>query len=208
MSEDTAERWAPIPERPGYEVSTIGRVQSLDREIVDSTGRKMRRRGIMMRIGFDQNGYPRVRLGGNTPPLHVHRLILSAFVGPCPPGMMGLHNNGVPADCRLENLRWGTASENTADMIRHGTCHALNKTHCIRNHPLSGDNLNPGHAKLGSRACRACSKAAARIYRFRRQGKPEPDMQEESDRMYAEILAGFANGNDLKRARARMRIAA
>jgi len=51
----------------------------------------------------------------------VHRLVLLAFVGPCPEGMECCHNNGNPADNRLENLRWDTKSANQKDRILHGT---------------------------------------------------------------------------------------
>lgn len=51
----------------------------------------------------------------------VHRLILEAFVGDCPPGLEGCHENGKHADNRIENLRWDTPAGNTADKIRHGT---------------------------------------------------------------------------------------
>jgi hypothetical protein len=51
----------------------------------------------------------------------VHRLVLEAFVGPCPAGMEACHNNGVRTDNRLENLRWDTRSANCRDRIRHGT---------------------------------------------------------------------------------------
>jgi HNH endonuclease len=50
----------------------------------------------------------------------VHRLVLLAFVGPCPQGMQCRHLNGDPTDNRVENLKWGTAYENAADAIRHG----------------------------------------------------------------------------------------
>jgi len=51
----------------------------------------------------------------------VHRLVLLAFIGPCPDGMEACHNNGNPADCRLENLRWDTSAANEADKAKHGT---------------------------------------------------------------------------------------
>jgi predicted transcriptional regulator len=50
----------------------------------------------------------------------VHRLVLEAFVGPCPPGMMCRHLDGDPTNNRLENLVWGTKEENAADRVRHG----------------------------------------------------------------------------------------
>lgn len=51
----------------------------------------------------------------------VHRLILEAFVGPCPPGMVACHNNGDRTDNRLCNLRWDTQLANVADSVVHGT---------------------------------------------------------------------------------------
>ncbi len=52
---------------------------------------------------------------------YVHRLVLEAFVGPCPEGMQCRHDNGNPHDNRLENLQWGTPLDNMKDKIRHGT---------------------------------------------------------------------------------------
>jgi hypothetical protein len=52
----------------------------------------------------------------------IHRLVLEAFVGPCPEGMECRHHpDRDPANNRLENLRWGTRTENVADMKRDGT---------------------------------------------------------------------------------------
>jgi len=51
----------------------------------------------------------------------VHKIVLEAFVGPCPEGMVARHLNGDPADCRLSNLRYGTPGENRQDQVRHGT---------------------------------------------------------------------------------------
>ncbi len=51
----------------------------------------------------------------------VHRLVLLAFIGPCPAGMESLHENGNRHDNRLANLRWGTKKENAEDRERHGT---------------------------------------------------------------------------------------
>ena len=50
-----------------------------------------------------------------------HRLVLEAFVGKCPQGMEGCHNDGNPFNNHLSNLRWDTPKNNHADKIRHGT---------------------------------------------------------------------------------------
>jgi DNA-binding transcriptional regulator YiaG len=49
----------------------------------------------------------------------VHRLVMLAFVGPCPAGHEVRHINGDPSDNRLVNLRYGTRSENQKDRARH-----------------------------------------------------------------------------------------
>jgi len=48
----------------------------------------------------------------------VHRFVLEAFIGPCPPGHECNHKNGVKNDNRLENLEWVTKSENTKHSYR------------------------------------------------------------------------------------------
>jgi hypothetical protein len=51
----------------------------------------------------------------------VHRLVLEAFVGPCPEGMECCHYDGNPLNNHLGNLRWDTHKNNEADKRRHGT---------------------------------------------------------------------------------------
>ncbi len=58
---------------------------------------------------------------GNRGWFYAHRLVLTAFRGPCPEGMVTRHLNGVRTDNRLVNLAWGTPCENEADKVRHGT---------------------------------------------------------------------------------------
>lgn len=53
---------------------------------------------------------------------YVHRLILITFAGDPPAGCEACHNNGVPDDNRLANLRWDTRSENIKDSYRHRCC--------------------------------------------------------------------------------------
>ncbi len=58
---------------------------------------------------------------GKESQFRVHRLILEAFVGPCPDGQEACHNNGVRDDNRVCNLRWDTHAGNMADAVKHGT---------------------------------------------------------------------------------------
>lgn len=53
--------------------------------------------------------------------LLAHRLVLEAFVGPCPEGMEACHNDGNRTNNVVTNLRWDTRKNNHADKKRHGT---------------------------------------------------------------------------------------
>jgi hypothetical protein len=59
--------------------------------------------------------------GGVKRTRHVHRLVLEAFLGPCPEGMECCHDDGRPENNRLDNLRWDTRRANVQDRSRHGT---------------------------------------------------------------------------------------
>jgi hypothetical protein len=68
-------------------------------------------------------GRPRVRIyyGHKRADVGVCRLILLAFVGPCPEGMEACHDpDPDPNNNRIENLRWGTRKENAEDRAKHG----------------------------------------------------------------------------------------
>jgi hypothetical protein len=73
-------------------------------------------------------------------PMYVHRLVLEAFVGPCPEGMEACHNNGDRGDNRVENLRWDTRKGNFADKVDHGT---LLEGSQVGNSKLHEVNINP-----------------------------------------------------------------
>jgi hypothetical protein len=49
-------------------------------------------------------------------------MVLESFVGPRPyPGAQARHLRGLAAGNGLDNLAWGSAAENAADKIGHGT---------------------------------------------------------------------------------------
>ena len=81
------------------------------------------RNGKEKKFTVSKIGYEVVSFSINdkTKTYYKHRLMLHAFVGPCPNNCEALHINGNRLDNRLENLRWGTRKENVADAIKHGT---------------------------------------------------------------------------------------
>jgi hypothetical protein len=148
------EIWRPLPEYEGsYEVSSLGRVRSLAR--IDSRGRRIRARLLSQWPHPTGHLYTKLSLNGNSRLCKVHRLVLLAFVGPPPAGCEALHGDGNPANNRIENLSWGTRSENMYDRVRHGTHPMSMKTHCPQGHPY--DDANTYITRDGKRRmCRTC----------------------------------------------------
>jgi hypothetical protein len=119
-----AEQWKPVV---GYEstyvVSDAGRVKRIESVVWNCKGYYLTRKERVLKPGNDKDGYQLIGLcqNGVRTTKKVHRLVLEAFVGPAPEGALTRHLNGDCRDNRLENLAWGTAAENAADMETHGT---------------------------------------------------------------------------------------
>ena len=161
------EDWLPVHDYPGYEVSNLGRVRSIDRPVRVGHGAFRLRRGRILRARITAGRYRGVSLSrdGAIHPKFVHRLVLEAFSGPAPEGMHACHWNDDPEDNRIENLRWGTRSENMQDCVRNGHHPKANKTHCPRGHEYTPENTYTGGA---GRACWTCKRARRRADTARR----------------------------------------
>ncbi|MFV8317080.1 NUMOD4 motif-containing HNH endonuclease [Mycobacterium sp. 23] len=158
------ENWKPVPEwEKLYEVSDLGNVRSLDRWVRNGGGGFLYR-GRLLQPSVGKRGYLVVGLSDGAARtragVKVHRLVLAAFVGPLPDGMMGLHQNGNKLDNRLTNLRYGTNADNQYDSMRHGTHPWASKTHCPAGHEYSAENLVVSTRGDGRefRACRTCRR--------------------------------------------------
>ena len=87
----------------------------------------------------------------------VHRLVLSAFVGPPAEGAEGLHRDGDQKNNTLANLTWGTHSDNQFDQVIHGTHANASKDQCPSGHDYDEENtyIYPGKPHRGCRKCRS-----------------------------------------------------
>lgn len=173
------ENWADIPGHPGYQASDLGRIRSVDR-IGESRRRggvvSVKLRGKIIQAKTLPNGYVRVHLGSKYAD-YVHRLVLLAFVGDCPPGLECAHDDGIRGNNQLGNLAWKTRSANGLDRRRHGTA-----TLGERNPSWAGSICRNGHAyteentrlhRRGDnvvRICRACVRE-----RMRKERNSSPD---------------------------------
>ena len=112
-------RYAEVPGHPGYRVGDDGSLWS--QWLAGCTTRIgtvwVRRKGTTTVHGYARYSlsHPVIRR------YYAQRLVLTAFVGPCPHGMEACHNDGNPANNNLTNLRWDTVRSNVHDAIRHGT---------------------------------------------------------------------------------------
>jgi len=135
----SAVRYAQI--KPGYRVGTDGSVWSQ----VYSAGVGKRRFGEwrLLKPTPQYRGHLMVCIGRRNRRL-VHRLVLEAFVGPCPPGMECRHfPDRDPSNNQLVNLQWGTPAENYADSVVHGTASYFGGKPCRDGRPVGSGRLTP-----------------------------------------------------------------
>lgn len=188
----TNEKWLPVPGYEGlYEVSDHGRVKSLPRVVERAHGVPLPVHGRILATRHPSLTYPALHLGkpGEIKLWKVHHLVMLAFVGPLPEGLVTRHLNGNPKDNRLSNLSYGTQAENVRDSVNHGTNYIYNvqstKTHCPRGHLLVEPNLIV--SALPTRKCKACKRAVNA-----RNWNPEVDKDAAADKAYRKIMGEAA----------------
>lgn len=119
--------WRPVVGWEGfYEVSSHGKVRSLDRTVNSvwrgTSSYEKKIAGRELKLGVNRHGY----LAGNLcvsnkrTNFELHTLVCRAFHGDPPMNMQVAHNDGVRTNCHAKNLRWATVRENAADRDLHG----------------------------------------------------------------------------------------
>jgi len=179
------EVWKPVVGYEGlYEVSDAGRVRSLGRPYKMRNSHKpevvmdCRKPARILKPGVKSNGYCQVMLyaldRSTWQPL-VHRLVLEAFVGPCPDGMECNHINKQPYDNRLCNLEWITHAENMDSTRRDVSGYQGEKHHRakltedgvrrLRAAKAAGNPISPIARELGISKVAACNAANGKTWR-------------------------------------------
>lgn len=97
-----------------YEVSNMGRVRSLDREVIFSDGRKALYKGKVMNCNIAPDGYKYVKITKDKKAIRyrVHRLVAFAFVDGWFEDAQVDHINTNKEKNIWTNLRWVTPKEN------------------------------------------------------------------------------------------------
>lgn len=120
----TDEIWLPVVGFEGlYEVSNYGSVRSLVRVAMANYGERKYGGKNIRPILRKADGYLVVNLykDNKRSQKTLHVVVAEAFHFKAFPELECCHNNGIKADCRSENLRWGTRKENSKDKEIHGT---------------------------------------------------------------------------------------
>jgi hypothetical protein len=113
-------RYALVPNKPGYRVGTDGSVWTCLGQIGRGRGGGKGARygitGVWRKLSLRGNRYVNVNLSGSM--YAVHRLVLEAFVGPCPEEMEACHYpDPDKKNNNLNNLRWDTHDANVKDSM-------------------------------------------------------------------------------------------
>lgn len=107
------EIWRPIV-YPGskYEISSLGRVRSFTSYT----------KGKTLNPSIDSRGYINFSIRSNHKPktLYIHREMAKAFKENPNNYKIVRHLNDIKTDNRLDNIEWGTSTDNRADAIRNG----------------------------------------------------------------------------------------
>ena len=138
MANNEKEIWKKHPEYAGIEVSTLGRVRTLDRVVSSGKGIRLVK-GQVLKPSDNGKGYLQVKIliDGKQTNKRVNRLVAETFL-PNPDNLSEVnHKSCVRNDNRVENLEWCTASYNRQYREKYG----ISQTESL-GHPVFAINLS------------------------------------------------------------------
>ncbi len=151
--------WRDIPGLGGfYEVSNIGEARS-------------KRSGRLLSQSEAPGGYKQIKGSVNGVPFtrRTNRMVALAFIGP-PTGEVVRHLDGNPRNNNVENLAYGTQSENIFDAVRHGTHPWSSRTHCKYGHEYTPENTRYTKNER-ARVCITCARRTGREWKRKENAK-------------------------------------
>lgn len=111
------EIWKDIPQRPGYQASSEGRIRSIEREINWKSTKRIRK-GKILTPYRNRRGYLEVRVAFGIRSHRsglaqtIHKLVMWAFKPEKGENTQVNHINGIKTDNKPDNLEWCTNGQN------------------------------------------------------------------------------------------------
>jgi hypothetical protein len=121
-----SELWKDVPGYEGkYQASTKGHIRSLTRSITQigrwgTTFTRVVSGRVLRPASSKRDPHLYVSLGHGANGSLVHQLVAHTFIGPQGPRTDVRHINGDPQDNRVENLCYGSRTQNILDVYRQG----------------------------------------------------------------------------------------
>lgn len=128
ISDSGTVEYREIPSLPGFRVGSDGSIWSCWK--LEGQGNRLGWKAVMSHTAWrklkptpNRFGYLRVRFSiqNKSRQPYIHLLVLEAFAGPRPLGMVACHNDGDRTNNVPSNLRWDTHEANQQDKRTHGT---------------------------------------------------------------------------------------
>lgn len=117
-----SEVWRDVKGYEGYyQISSSGRVRSLDRYVIGRGGKRLIK-GKILTPKEKKQGYLDIQLSkaGKSRSFRIHRLVAGAFI-PNPENKAEVnHLDGVKGNNRAKNLEWSTREENIDHAVKNG----------------------------------------------------------------------------------------
>ena len=150
------EIWLHIPDYIGYQISNLGRVRSIDRDLIYSDGRKRHMPGRILKPVLTDNGYFRIALHqkGSYRSYYIHRLVAATFVANPENKPIVNHIDGNKSNNCAENLEWVTYGENNDHAVSIGLCKHCTEIRCketgktYKSIRSAAKDLNLSHSSL------------------------------------------------------------
>ncbi|WP_295590204.1 NUMOD4 domain-containing protein [uncultured Methanobrevibacter sp.] len=114
------EEWKDIKNKNGYQISSEGRVKSIERTVVRSNGRKHYVKEKILSTYIDNRGYERCGIG------KIHKLVAEAFVDNPNNYSVVHHKDHNKLNNKSENLEWKNETEHNQS---HGGQHPCKTVH-------------------------------------------------------------------------------